>query len=101
MISKAASEGIWCLPYEFLEDSWDKGELLPEINYVYEGGIPITLRQSQNGDRNEIGDSYRQSIDMEEAGEGEEGDESIMEMMNEDRAESGTGLDVSPYTDTS
>lgn len=39
-IKQAAAQQVWCVAFEWLESSWDAGQLLPEGNYVYQGGAP-------------------------------------------------------------
>jgi hypothetical protein len=40
LVATAASNGTWCVSFDWIEHSWSAGKLLPERDYVYEGGTP-------------------------------------------------------------
>lgn len=40
LVATAASNGTWCVSFDWIEHSWNAGKLLPERDYVYEGGTP-------------------------------------------------------------
>lgn len=41
LMRKVTPKGVWSLPFEWLEASWDAGKLLPEVSWAFQGGVPL------------------------------------------------------------